>query len=246
MPDGRYLLAVRTVAEPETEGSGEEARQLVQEAIGRAEALLARAREEAETLLREAETRRAEIEKQAYEEGYRRGYAAALEEARREAEEIRLQAQAVLQEARRLREEMIAGAEPELVELALDIARQVVHRQLSVEPETVANVVREAALRLRGRRQLVVLVNPQDAALVHSRVSELRAELGPEATIHVLSDPGIPAGGCRVESEAGQVEATVEGQLERLGRALRELARERAPEEKQEEKQPEAEAGGSG
>ncbi|MGB9919143.1 MAG: FliH/SctL family protein [Moorellales bacterium] len=227
LPDGRYLVAVRVPALPQGGVGRNPDEDRAQEMVREAEAQLARAREEAEALLRRAEARKAEIERTAFEQGYRKGYAQALEEARREAEALRSQARAVLEEARRRREEMIAAAEPEVVELALEVARQVVHRQLAVEPQTVVSVVREALRRLRGRRQLVICLNPEDVATVRAELARLQEEIGTDASLHLLVDPEISPGGCRVESEAGQVDATLEGQLYRLGEALRELARAR-------------------
>lgn len=185
--------------------------------------MLANAKRQAELLVREGEARREAIEKEAYEAGYRRGYAAALEQAQAEAERLRAEAAALLAEARRLREEIIAASEPEVVDLALAVAARVVHRQLQVEPETVVSVVRAALQRLCLRRQLVVFVNPHDLEIVRSHRESLQQEVGEEATLYFLADPAIAPGGCRVESEGGQVDTTIDGQLQRLRQALLEL-----------------------
>lgn len=218
-PAGLFTVAVRPPileeAQPAAAATEDEERQQVD-----AEALLAEARRQAEMLVREGEARRAAIEKEAYEAGYREGYATALAAAQAEATRLREEARAVLAEARRLREEIIAASEQQVVELALAVAAQVVHSQLQVAPETVVAVVRAALQRLARRRQLVVFVNPKDVELVRARREELQQELGEGASLYVLADAAVAPGGCRVESEGGQVDATIDGQLARLRQAL--------------------------
>jgi len=219
-PDGRWTVEVRQPVLSESTVANEEGADNGDRMRLEAEALLARAQQQAKELVRQGEARRAAIEKEAYKEGYQRGYAEALSQAKLEAERIRSEAKAVLAEARRLREELVAASEPEVVELAAAVAEQVVHRQLQVEPETVISMVRAALKPLCRREQLVVFVNPRDLELVRSEREALQQELSEQACLYFLADPIIAPGGCRIESEGGQVDATVDGQLHRLRRAL--------------------------
>jgi flagellar assembly protein FliH len=221
-PDGRFTLEVRPVYNGELPPPpfGEDLEKVREEA----EEILARARQQAEEVLRQARARGAELEEEGYWEGYRRGYEEALQQARAEADRIREEARRVLEEARRHREEMLAALEPEVVELAMAVAGQVVHQQLAVAPETVVSVARAALARLRRRRHLVLWANPRDVEYLRSEKEKLVQELGEEASLSIIADPDVSPGGCRVESEGGQVDATLEGQLARLKEALRQAA----------------------
>lgn len=222
-PSGSLTLEARLPAEAEVCTGQEQAVADLERKREEAEALLARAQRQAQALVQEGEAKRASIEKEAYEAGYRRGYEEALARAREEAEEIRAEAKALLAEARRVREEIIAASEPEVVALAVAVAGAVVHRQLQVAPDTVVAVARAALRRLRRRQHLVVYAHPEDLEWLRAERQSLQQELGEEATLHFLADPAVARGGCRVESEGGQVDATVDGQLERLRQALFEL-----------------------
>lgn len=95
--------------------------------------------------------------------------------------------------------------------LACDIAREVVRRELSVSPDVLEPVVREAVgmLVAEGRPALVRL-NPADMGAVEQ---PLRDEMG--AGIQWVADAAVPAGGCLVESGGTVVDGSVDKRWER-------------------------------
>jgi len=91
--------------------------------------------------------------------------------------------------------------------LACDIARQVLRRELQMNPASVQPVVQEAlGLLLADSKAAVVRLHPHDAEVVGSRFQQAF----PQLQISVLPDGGITAGGCLVESGTTVVDATVE------------------------------------
>jgi len=118
--------------------------------------------------------------------------------------------------------EALRGAEAELAEtvlaLALDVARQVVHRTYQAEPEWVLPLVRDllhTEPALRGEPRL--LLHPDDIALVKNSLgSEIEA-----AGWQLRADDSLARGGCRVQSAAGELDASLVTRWERVGAALR-------------------------
>ncbi|MDT4875124.1 Flagellar assembly protein FliH [compost metagenome] len=114
------------------------------------------------------------------------------------------------------------GAEAELAEtvlaLALDVARQVVHRTYQAEPEWVLPLVRDllhAEPALRGEPRL--LLHPDDIALVKNSLgNEIEA-----AGWQLRADDSLARGGCRVQSATGELDARLATRWERVGAALR-------------------------
>lgn len=99
-------------------------------------------------------------------------------------------------------EEQIAR---QLLELACDLARQVVRAELSSTPETLRTVVNEAlALAVEDGRPAILRVHPQDADWLQTGWTD-----GP-ATVKLLPDDSIAPGGCVLESTQATVDATVE------------------------------------
>ncbi len=98
--------------------------------------------------------------------------------------------------------------------LAGAIARQVVRRELKIQPDDIIGVIRDTVSLLPvAAREVRVHLNPEDANLVRSRLAEVTSE----RAWSITEDPILPRGGCRVSSENSTIDAQVE---QRLGAAI--------------------------
>jgi flagellar assembly protein FliH len=108
----------------------------------------------------------------------------------------------------------LAGA---VLALALEVARQVVHRTLRAEPEWVLPLVQDllhAEPALQGEPRL--LLHPDDVALVRNSLgNELQA-----AGWQVRPDETMSRGGCRVQSATGEMDASLETRWKSVTAAL--------------------------
>ncbi len=106
--------------------------------------------------------------------------------------------------------EMDERIEDELAALAMAVARQLVRRELKMDPGQVIAVVREAVGILpSSARNIRLFLHSEDAKLIRS-VFDV-AENSPNWTI--IEDPLLSRGGCRIETETSRIDATVEKQL---------------------------------
>lgn len=154
-----------------------------------------------------------EAREQAYQQGFDDGKLAGAQEARQALEPV--MKQEIQQLAKRL-DKLVQQAQgdisrleetlsAQLLELACDLARQVVRAELSTAPETLRAVVNEAlALAVEDGRPATVRVHPQDAEWLQTGWTD-----GP-ATVKLVADDSIAPGGCVVECSQGAVDATVE------------------------------------
>ena len=105
----------------------------------------------------------------------------------------------------------------EVVQLGLAVARKMVGEALCVRPEAVRESVEEALRHVTHFRGPVTLaVNPDDAALVRDYLESAP----PQHPWSVREDPLIATGGCKVETAAGEVDATLEQRWHRITAAL--------------------------
>jgi flagellar assembly protein FliH len=105
----------------------------------------------------------------------------------------------------------------EVVALGLAVAKKLVGESLRVHPEAVRESVEEALRQVAHIRGPVsVAVNPDDAALVQAHLETAP----PRGGWSVREDAGISAGGCRIETGAGEVDATLEQRWHRITVAL--------------------------
>lgn len=112
--------------------------------------------------------------------------------------------------AMRPNEAQVAG---DLLELALQVARQVIRTEIRSHPEWLLDVIREAMLALPSQHGHPTLyVNPSDAVLVRERLAETLAHTGWK----IAEDPTIEPGGCRIENGPSEVDATLVSRWRRV------------------------------
>jgi flagellar assembly protein FliH len=101
-------------------------------------------------------------------------------------------------------------AERHLTAVALAAAARLLHRQLELEPDAVAGVVRHA-LAVAGPMDVALrlYVAPADAEVVEGMVGE-------QALISVVADPAVLRGGCRLERADRVVDVTLPALLEAM------------------------------
>jgi len=115
--------------------------------------------------------------------------------------------------------------EHEAALMAMEMAEQLLCHQLDVRPELVIAAIKHALDEVAEAEEIHLHLNPQDADLLAGQVDHLA---GPTARLHVRPDETISPGGVRVESDAGDVDATREGRLERLRARLHDALGEHA------------------
>jgi flagellar assembly protein FliH len=121
-----------------------------------------------------------------------------------------------LVELRQTRSEMIRQTERQLVELALAVARRVLHREVSLEPDLLVAMIRVALDRLGEAGQVTIRLHPAE----FEAVSVARSGALAGDHVAVVADARVGRGGCRVESDYGSVDAGVDAQIQEIGRVL--------------------------
>lgn len=175
----------------------------------------ASASEAAQARIAEMEREAAEREQRAFAAGFRKGESAAAEAAgaRMEAAAGRfLQAAEQLGQARR---KLRRDAEEDLVRLAVAIARRVLNRELSVDPEAVLGIVKAALDKLDAREVERLRLNPEDAPVVRKHLEAMGA-----LRFEIVPDERLERGAVVLETARGSLDASTETQLAEIERGL--------------------------
>lgn len=107
-------------------------------------------------------------------------------------------------------DELDPEVETLLSTLAIAIARQVVRRELRLDPAQVIAVIRETVgLLPAAARDVRVHLHPDDAAVVREKL----AAPGGERAWTIVEDPVLARGGCRVTTDTAQIDARLESRL---------------------------------
>jgi flagellar assembly protein FliH len=162
--------------------------------------------------------------REGYDEGRRQGEAAGRNLAAAEYRAaIERMAQAI-GELAGLRARLRREAEADLVQLALAIARRVLRRELAVDPDALRGLVISALEKLRGQEIARVKVHPGQAALLTACLQELAAG----AVVEVTPDASREPGAVIFETARGNLDASVEAQLDEIGRGLADCLRKQS------------------
>jgi flagellar assembly protein FliH len=125
-----------------------------------------------------------------------------------------------IEEVSRLRETLLQNSTHDMLRLVMSIARQVIHGEICINREVILATVSKALNAAVRSDSYQIRVNPEDLALVTEKKPLFLASINGLKNIVFEADPEIARGGCLVESELGEVDATIESQLNEIRRSL--------------------------
>jgi flagellar assembly protein FliH len=114
-----------------------------------------------------------------------------------------------------LRSDLRRRAERDTVQLALLIARRVLHRDLSVDENALTAIARVAFERLTRSESYTVRVNPRFAAAITAVLPGVNA-----SRVTIEADPGCAPGTLVIHSAEGVIDASIDSQMEEITRGL--------------------------
>jgi flagellar assembly protein FliH len=118
--------------------------------------------------------------------------------------------------------------EEEAVQLALSIARKVLHREAQVDPVLLMGILRVALERIEGATGVVLAVHPQQAPVWRNY---LVTRVGPGELPEIVEDPAMALEQCELRTSMGTAELGLEVQLKEIEQGLMDLLAAR-PQEK--------------
>jgi flagellar assembly protein FliH len=154
--------------------------------------------------------------KDAWEQGFRAGDAATRQSLEVEVRQTASALAGAISEIAAQRNETIRRAEADTVRLAIEIARRVLHREITVDPAALTALVGAALEKLRNQEIYRVRIHPDLEKLLKS----LLEQFGRSAAIEVIPDANLAHGGVTFEISRGALDASVDTQLREIERGL--------------------------
>jgi flagellar assembly protein FliH len=220
--------------------SHEQAQQLIQEANEEAQAIIEAAEKKARTLEAEAEERMnlwweenqkklesmsLEAKQHGYQEGFELGKLEAEQQIQQQYHGQMEQIHNLLQQAFQQKEEIIAEAEPFLLELSTVIASQIIKQELEESPEKFVGLIKHHILRVKEKDSITVCVHPDDYAFIQGQRAHLVAMVNGETEIKIIPDHTISPKGCMIRTAFGSVDARIDTQIEEIKKVILEARR---------------------
>ena len=143
------------------------------------------------------------IHQQAQQEGRQAGYDEGRKRAAAEAAKLSQVMAAFTRETAELDQQLAQRT----LDLALEVAQQLLRKALAVKPDLVLPVIQEAirSMAMMGEDRCLRL-HPEDAKLVRQHMAEMLGSSGWQ----IVEDAAIARGGCRASTAQGELDATLD------------------------------------
>lgn len=154
------------------------------------------------------------------EEAFRQGREEALREAREQFGHASDMLASALEEISGLRGSLLQNSSNDMLRLVMSIVRQILHAETSVNPGVIIDTIGRALQMAVKSDYYHVRVHPADLEIVTEHKPLFLASINGLKNLSFQPDPAIGRGGCHLESEIGDVDATIDGQLDQIHRSL--------------------------
>ena len=161
--------------------------------------------------------------RESYAAGLREGEAAGRSRAAADLQQVVDRLVRSIDEIATFRPRLRAEAEADMIRLSLAIARRVLRRELAIDPEALHGLVLGALEKLQGQEISRVRVHPSHAALVANSLRQNSA-----ANVEVVPDPSRQPGAVIFETQRGNLDASIESQLQEIERGLADRLRKQS------------------
>lgn len=159
----------------------------------------------------------------AYNQGLAAGEAAALQRMQQKLDPVLNGLNSIIAELASSRKRIRAEAEDDTMRLAIAIARRVLYRELSTDPDAILGLVKAAFSKLNARETHRLRVSPSDAAAIQ----EHRAKLQLPPALEIVADGSLTPGSAIFETSRGDLDASVDTQLAEIDRGLTDVLKRR-------------------
>jgi flagellar assembly protein FliH len=154
------------------------------------------------------------VEKQAFEQGYAEGERIGKQMGERMVATAVQRYDRSVHELGALHQSLREAMEKEAVRLAVAVAKKIVQREVSTDPDLIAALVSVALKRVQGQTGVTVRVSSQD----HSRLAKSLHTLN--ASIAVTEDTSVERGDFVLDSLQTHVDGRISSQIETIARLL--------------------------
>jgi flagellar assembly protein FliH len=156
-------------------------------------------------------------ERDGYEKGFAAGEKAGYAIGEQKAQLIGEKLEAILREVTVLKETLVRELEPQIIAMAFGIARRIILRELTVNPDEIVHITREALKKVGRTGRITITIHPSLYDLFAAHRPEL---LSIHPDIVFDTDPSVSPTGSVVVGQAEVLVTDIEEQLNNLFRGL--------------------------
>ncbi len=160
------------------------------------------------------------IERMAYERGFSSGEQAGLEMGQKKLDILLNRFSDILKELTVLRENVLLSVDENVLELAIAIARKVIHHEVRTEREVVVSVVKAALKAAILSERITIKLNPLDLDVAVENKADLMEHVDGSPKVRLEEDARVEQGGCIIETAYGNIDARLDEQMTEIQKVL--------------------------
>lgn len=164
------------------------------------------------------------IEMEAYNLGLQKGQEEGRKMAIKKAEPLFDTLKKAMDELTTVRTAMLDKHREQILEILILIAEKVIHRQVQLSPDIIMDTVKSASAHLMETEEIRVRLHPSDFEYIREIENILAKKLKNRKNVNILEDSSMGRGGVIIETEFGDIDATIKSQIEHLKEVLFENA----------------------
>ncbi|TFH50441.1 MAG: hypothetical protein E4G89_03405 [Methanothrix sp.] len=115
-----------------------------------------------------------------------------------------------------MRQSIIENHQDQLLEIIFLITEKIIHRSIELTPEVILDTVRTASSHLMGTDDIRLRLHPSDFEYIREIENILDKKLSGKKQIHVIEDTSIDRGGIIIDTEFGEIDATIRSQIDHM------------------------------
>ncbi len=155
------------------------------------------------------------------EEAYAKGRVAGRLEAEENLHSATQALGAGLEQISCMRKSLLIKSKEDMVRLIMAVVKRVIHTEVEEKEDIIVKTVSMALQAAVQADKYYIRVHPEDLKIVTEKEPLFLASMKGLQNIYFLSDETVSRGGCLAESQAGEVDATLESQLNEIYEHLR-------------------------
>lgn len=159
---------------------------------------------------------RERAEREAYQRGFAEGQTLGKDQAAAEIQPLLDRLGRALAELSSLRSQIRRDAEKDLLKLSIAIARRVLHRELTLDPESIEGIIKVALEKLQSRDLCRVRVHPDQEGSIRASLERFSSS----NKIELIPDASLQTGDLLFETTHGDIDASIESQLREIDRGF--------------------------
>lgn len=155
---------------------------------------------------------------QAKEEGYMAGY----NEGKLEADSLIAEGKQILSEAKIEKNQLLARAEPEVVEMIIKICQKLIDQEIKFNKDTILVLIKKTLGQIRSDTLDVnIKVSPDNYDYVVENEALIIEEFNTPEKILILKDSKIAKGACIIETPFGSIESNINEAFSEIKKQMR-------------------------